>query len=415
MEAARTRLALLGIPEAEIDRLAKATKPTRKVKIHSPFGGTVIEREATMGQYVDTGAVLYEIADLSKVWIQLEAYERDLPFLAEGQDVSLEVEGLSDVELSGTIDFIEPRVDPMRRIVKVRVEVDNPDGLLKPGMYATAIVDSETETHPVVVPATAPLFTGRRSLVYVEVPDQDEPTYEVRVVRLGPRVGEVYPVLAGLSAGERVVTEGAFVLDADLQIRGGEGLLSRPDDAHSDPLDVVVDGGDALSKALVQVLEDYLELQKGLADDDLERASKGAKALLESLAEVEEPEGREARAAWTRIGPHLRHHAMETVDAGSLAEMRVPFELVSRQVEALLVSFGNPLERPLRVAHCPMAFEGRGARWVQEGEQVDNVYFGHAMRRCGSIEATVEGGQHLVTERTTAENEDDAHGEEHDR
>src|SRR5690606_28037673 len=128
------------------------------------------------------------------------------------------------------VTFIDPTLDPSKRTAKVRVVVDSKKGKLRPGMFAEAVVQDATAAGaepPLVVPASAPLFTGHRALVYVEVPNTEAPTYEPRVVRLGPRTGAVYPVVAGLGEGERVVTRGAFALDADLQIRGGASMLSH--------------------------------------------------------------------------------------------------------------------------------------------------------------------------------------------
>ena len=170
LRAARERLRLLGVPEADIDRMEAATAPSRTVAIRSPFGGTVIERLATEGAYVGTGEALYRVADLRTLWVQLDAYESDLPRLSEGQTVRLSLEGLPGETFEGRIAFIEPMVDLQRRIARVRVEVANPDGRLRPGMFVEAVVAASTTaaddaTTPLVIPATAPLFTGRRSLV----------------------------------------------------------------------------------------------------------------------------------------------------------------------------------------------------------------------------------------------------------
>src|SRR5690606_16885426 len=117
-------------------------------------------------------------------------------------------------------------------------------GRLRPGMFAQAVVAGQPGTQgeqPLVIPRTAPLFTGRRSVVYVEIPGTTRPTYEARVVRLGPRAGDVYPVVAGINEGERVVTRGAFVLDADLQIRGGASMMTQPDDTDQGPWDQAIE------------------------------------------------------------------------------------------------------------------------------------------------------------------------------
>ena len=195
LESTRERLRLLGIPDSALASMEGAARPQRQVSIRSPFAGTVMARSATEGMYVQAGAALYQVADLSRVWVQLEAYERDLAGLALGQHVTLTFEAVPAREFEGTIAFIEPMVDARRRIARVRVELDNPAGVLRPGMFAQARIDAlgaEDGEAPLVIPASAALFTGRRSVVYVESA-HDEGTnarYAATVVRLGAPQGD---------------------------------------------------------------------------------------------------------------------------------------------------------------------------------------------------------------------------------
>ena len=235
LNASRDRLRLLGVPDGELRTMERAAKPSERVRIRTPFRGTVIERLATQGNYVETGSGLYRVADLSTLWVQLDAYESDLSMLKTGQQVSIRVEALPGEAFKGRVTFVDPVLDPNTRTARVRIEVKNQDRRLRPGMFVEASVQSDTNhgpaaEAPVVVPATAPLFTGRRSVVYVELEDTEEPTYEARVVTLGPRMGDLYPVLAGLEEGERVVIHGAFAIDADLQIQGGDSMMTVADD-----------------------------------------------------------------------------------------------------------------------------------------------------------------------------------------
>lgn len=234
LQAARDRLRLLGVPERELATMEDAERPSERVPIRTPFGGTVIERLATQGNYVETGSGLYRVADLSRLWVQLDAYESDLPVLRNGQEVALRVKALPGETFAGRVTFVDPVLDPKTRTARVRIEVRNEGRRLRPGMFVEANVKTiaeDADEEPLVVPATAPLFTGRRSLVYVEAPDSETPTYEARVVELGPKMGDFYPVVSGLREGERVVIHGAFALDADLQIRGGRSMMAHPDES----------------------------------------------------------------------------------------------------------------------------------------------------------------------------------------
>ncbi len=230
LEAVRERLRLWGLTDPQIREIEERGAPEPHVTILAPTGGTVIEKNATEGMYVGTGTVIYTIADLSTVWVELDAYETDLSRIRTGQDVEIGVEAFPGERFSGAISFIEPTVDPTTRTVKVRVEVENPRGRLKPDMFVRAVVlaghPAGHAAAPLVIPATAPLITGRRAVVYVEIEGADRPTFEGREVVLGARVGDYYEVREGLTEGERVVTEGSFKIDSALQIRAKPSMMS---------------------------------------------------------------------------------------------------------------------------------------------------------------------------------------------
>lgn len=399
LEAARQRLRLLGVTGQRLERLASSSRPARQITISTPFAGTVIERGATEGAYIQTGTVLYRVADLSRVWVQLEAYERDLALLSLGQTVELRFEAIPDQTFDGTVTFMDPTVDPQRRVARVRVELDNPGGRLLPGMFAEAIVAGslgDDHPRPLVIPESAPLFTGRRSVVFVERPGAERPTYDARLVRLGPRMGQRYPVVAGLAEGERIVSEGAFFLDADLQIRGGQSMMRMPDDTVHGPYDEIVEVPEEFREGLRRVLVAYLDMQAALADDDVQAAREAA-ARLTAAAQTFEPDTPAGAAAtWRELAHHLRRHGQEASEATSIEELRAVFERITAQIRALLQTFGNPLEDPLRVAECPMAFGNQGAEWFQRDERVQNAFFGEVMESCGEIRMTLEPGSYLM-------------------
>lgn len=410
-EASKSRLRLLGVPDEEIAQMERADKPTKQIAIRTPFAGTVMERVATEGAYVGTGALLYKVADLSSLWVQLDAYEGDLPLIVRGQEVEIQVEGLPDDTFSGKIAFIDPVVDATRRTAQVRVEVSNKGRRLRPGMFVQAEVktkDAGNVQQPLIIPSTAPLFTGRRAIVFVEEPGAQKPTYNARTVRLGPKTGDVYPVVAGLAEGERVVVKGAFTLDADLQIRGGQSMMAAPDDTapqRSDPLISLAAGE---RKKLVPVLEAYLELQKQLAADDLEKARAAGEQLARLSKKTVLSNPQKAVEFWDELKKGVGHQAERLEKSDSMETARGLFETLSRHMISLLERLGNPLDSPVRLAFCPMAFGSKGAQWVQSGEVVDNSYFGHLMRTCGEIQQTIESGAHLLMKEPAAESASEA-------
>ena len=399
--SAREKLRLLGVSDSEIESIEKSGKAPKKVSIRSPFSGTVLERNVEQGDYVKAGTVLFHIADLSKVWVQIDAYASDLPYLAPGNAVRIELDALPGETFEGTVGFIDPVVDEQTRTARVRVEVDNPDGRLRPGMFAEAVVQTAdaSQQGQLVVPTSAVLFTGRRSVVYVADPATPG-AYALREVRVGGRGGPLLPVLSGLSEGEQVVSHGAFVLDADLQLRGGASMMTRPDDTDTSTVDLVL--SDEARTSLRPVLSAYLDAQERLAEDDFERARAALASLAQAANDVDLAAPGATRDAWEQLASDLAGHSRTAATTAEQADVRSAFEHVSAAVARLLTVFGNPLKDAVRVAYCPMAFDNAGAQWIQRGDTLANPYYGPAMLRCGDVRATVGAGERLPARETGA-------------
>ncbi len=398
LESSRQRLRLLGVPPEEVKAMGKQNEPSRNVAVFSVYSGTVVEQLVHEGAYVKAGTPMYRISNLSKIWAQLDAYEGDLPRVSVSQKVSLTVSSFPGERFEGTVAFVDPIVDPRTRTAQIRVEVPNDKGRLSPGMFADAIVHTPQQARadhkaPMVIPATAPLFTGQRSVVYVELPKRAEPTYEVREVVLGPRAGQLYPVMSGLKEGERVVVRGAFALDSDLQIRGGHSMMSREDDRDREARAPVRTDA-RFMQGLGAVVGAYLDLQKKLAADELESAKRAFAILALRVSAFKPQTPRAARDLYRTIAAPLGAAAKRGAKASELAHARRAFHETSDLVVEALVRFGNPVET-VKLASCPMALDGKGGKWLQTADKVENPYFGAQMFRCGDIEQTVGKGDHL--------------------
>ena len=235
VQAARDKLRLLGLTSTQVGQIEKRGQADEQVTIYAPIGGIVVEKQINEGMYVDTGTEIYTIADLSRLWLYLDAYESDLPWLRYGQQVAFQAEAFPGEEFHGVVSFVQPFLDERTRTVRVRVNVENPDLRLKPGLFVAATIQAQISDQgtvvgpshtgpPLVIPASAPLITGKRAIVYVQKPDTG--TYEGRTVTLGPRAGDYYVVKAGVHEGERVVSSGSFKIDADLQIQGKRSMMN---------------------------------------------------------------------------------------------------------------------------------------------------------------------------------------------
>jgi Cu(I)/Ag(I) efflux system membrane fusion protein len=270
---ARDRLQLWGIAGDQIDAILKAGKPITHVMIRAPISGHIIRKYQVEGEYVEEGARLFDVADLSTVWVEAQVYEDELAFLKDGLDVVATTKAFPGREFPGKVSFIQPHLDAATRTLRVRYDIDNADHALRPGMYVTAklevpvvrfggsrtalaenwcaelAADSAARVwagsalsfasggavpllrsavaraalaHGLVlaVPESAVIDTGSRKIVY----RQAEPgIYEGVLVQLGPRCGGFYPVLHGLEPGDKVAAVGSFLIDAETRLSGGFG------------------------------------------------------------------------------------------------------------------------------------------------------------------------------------------------
>jgi Cu(I)/Ag(I) efflux system membrane fusion protein len=224
LAASRERLHLWGMEDDQITALETAGTPSLRVALRAPLGGTVLEKNAVQGQYVEEGTVLYTVADLSKVWVYAFVPEGDARELHVGRSVEIGSDALAGETLSGKISFVAPMVDRDTRSIRVRIDVANPGLRLRPGMYVDTSIDvGEASAHaggPLIIPESAVIDTGTRRVVYVE---REAGVFEAVAVSLGPLADASYPVLSGLSAGEKIVTAGTFLVDAELRLHPGAG------------------------------------------------------------------------------------------------------------------------------------------------------------------------------------------------
>lgn len=216
LEASRHRLLLWDVPKSEIERLERTHEPSRTFPLLAPRAGVVVSKEAIQGRYVEPSLELYTLSDLSRVWVLVDVYSADVPYVRVGDPVRLLIEG-ERAPREAKVSFLAPTIDEATRTRKVRLDVDNRDARLLPGAFAAAEMKVRLGTG-LAVPESAVIRTGTRAIVFVahgDPPDHLEP----REIALGPLVGDVYRVDDGLSAGEHVATGAQFLLDSESRLR----------------------------------------------------------------------------------------------------------------------------------------------------------------------------------------------------
>jgi len=515
-KAAREKLRLLGLTPEQIEDVARRSEPSEHLTLYAPFSGVVTRREVTEGMYVRTGSPIYTLADISRVWVVLEAYESDLPLLRLGQSVEFRTDSVPGKAFKARVIYVDPFLNEESRTVRVRMEAANPGLDLKPGMYVRAVKRAAARPStaegeaPLVVPATAPLLTGKRAVVYVELPGR-EGIYEGREVVLGPKAGDWFIVREGLAEGEVVVVQGAFKSDSALQIQAKPSMMN-PDAGppavsghdHGTP---AMTGGRApdaglrvpapFADGLRELQANLAPLERAAAEGDLSAARTAFEAVYDKACALDpRPLSGDAALLWRELAMRMKNDAVVGSDAADLGEARfmasqlrvhvdraagsfdltggvpepaegVPAEF-RRELGALLAAYlplaealasdseaaarktaaaltlalgridtgllppgpreiwtkslssiqvgidrireakdidriregffplstgliaavsglGVDSPSPVFELYCPMAFDNKGAPWLQPDEEVRNPYFGAAMYGCGEV------------------------------
>ncbi|CAM5210443.1 efflux RND transporter periplasmic adaptor subunit [Alishewanella longhuensis] len=382
LDSARRRLRLLGVPATQIEQILTREQLQDTVTLSAPVGGIVTEKFVNQGAYVTVGQPLFTVLALDKLWLELEVFEAQLPLIKQDHAFTVAFAAFPGEQFAGKVELIEPELSSNSRTARVRASLSNADGRLKPGMLALATL-SQTLPESLLIPATAVLFTGKQSLVYVQI-DAEKPHYQPRNITLGQRVGEYYQVLSGIEEGELVVSNGAFRLDSELQIRGLPSMLSAEKVASSSPKpaaavapQVVMDGFVLSSALQAPLLAGYQQAYQGLIQDDVALWRQGTLAMQQAVRDIAWPD------RFPRIVMALQAGAE---DLNQITELEAARALYYRHNLGLLrFAELGVLAQGWYEAYCPMAREGEGASWLQPDSELRNPYFGAMMLRCGDI------------------------------
>jgi Cu(I)/Ag(I) efflux system membrane fusion protein len=226
-DALKQRLKLLGAADEQVERIIQSGRAEAQVEITAPMDGTVVEKKILATDYVIEGTPMFAIADLSNVWAVAKVFEDDVALMRVGEAVVLHAVSYPGQVFEGRVSFVAPELEADTRTLAVRIDVANPERLLKSGMYVTAELHTSigskgtpepgahASQHPLVIPTAAVIDTGNRHVVYRAIADG---VFDAIAVQLGPRSGDYYPVINGLSEGDRLVAQGAFLVDAETRL-----------------------------------------------------------------------------------------------------------------------------------------------------------------------------------------------------
>lgn len=409
--AAKKKLKNWKLSERQVEEILKSRTIREQFPVQADVSGYVTKRMANPGDYIQKGKAIYEIGDLSKVWVLFDVYESDMPWIKTGDEVEFIVQPFPGEHFQGIISYLDPVVDSQTRVSKARVEVNNSDLRLKPQMFASGTVEAglTEESNMLVVPKTAVMWTGKRSVVYVK--DTSKAIgirFSMRNVTLGPALNDSYVVEKGLLEGEEIAVHGTFSIDAAAQLAGKPSMMNpeggpamtghshgvtetpvsskRPGETNAKPLAIDQKAKDSLQP----LYSGYLTFKDALAADHLAEAQKAAENMQENLEKVNMAVFTgESRDAWKRFSSDLKHAMQHVPHTKTIQELRKAFQEISNAMIALTVSF-KPFDQTMYVQHCPMADDNKGAEWLSVDREIKNPYFGKSMLACGEITTTIQ-------------------------
>ena len=413
-EAAKQKLSNLKIGESTINKIITSNKPIQQFPITADVTGIITAKKVDLGDYVDQGMPIYEIADLSSLWVLFDVYESDMSWIKVGNKINYSIQSLPGESFEGVITFIDPLINPQTRVASARVEVKNSNNKLKPEMFVSGIVNkniSTSESKDIVIPKTAIMWTGERSIVYMKSIVSNKVNFKLREVTLGTSLGDAYIIKEGLSEGEEIVVNGTFTVDAASQLAGKPSMMS-PDGGkvvtghnHGDVVksssnEIEISKKNTIPKnlgisqkakdALNPIFTEYLKLTDALTSDNLEEAKKVGSNLLKAVEDVNMSlfTG-ESHKVWMDLSVELKNELQHIKHFKTLGELRKSFNQISESIINMEIGF-KPNNETLYVLHCPMANNNKGGDWISASKEVKNPYYGKAMLTCGEVSKEIK-------------------------
>lgn len=416
--AAKNKLKLWDLTDQQIADIEKSGKVNFYFDVLSPITGTVIMRHVSHGDYVKEGTPLFQVIDLSKVWVMFDAYESDIPWVKLGDKIRFKIKSIPYRDFESEVTFIDPVLNVTSRVAKVRAELNNPDELLKPGMLAEGILKTMLpgSDEQIIVPKSSILWTGKKAVVYVMTDDHNN-MFQFREIELGAEAGEYYAVQSGLEVGEMVASNGVFKIDAAAQLKGEKSMMNpeggkvsmghnhgggsaekseKQEGSKNEKKDAAMN-----SMNMDEMIDEQFKTQFEevyLANILLTEAfiASDPKAVGDAVAKV--------REQLKAVDMSLITGEMHKKWMKSLQKMNSTLGLIesSSQIDdqrAEFASYNDAFYQSIKMVglknntayykYCPMARDSKGAYWFSNKEKIDNPYFGEAMLGCGEVKEVI--------------------------
>lgn len=395
VEAARKKLRFWKISAENIKQIETTGKVQETFTIYAETSGVVSERKIALGDYVKKGQVLFEIINLNKLWVLFDGYEEDLANVHVGDRIEFTTPALPGKIFQTRINYIDPVINPQTRVAALRADISNSTGSLKPEMFVKGEVKANLSTdEKLTLPKSAVLWTGKRSVVYIKLPNMTVPSFKYREIDLGASLGNSYLIKGGLEVGEEVVTYGSFAIDAAAQLNNQQSMMNKvvkikgmPGIAPSTP-HYMAETPSKFKAQLNVLVKAYFDLKDALVATDAASAAKTTEAFLTQLGKVDMSLVKgDAHLYWMDQLNGMTGHTEQIGKEEDIEKQRTQFAFLSGLLIQTLEAFGYEGEE-VYIQHCPMAMDNEGADWISTEKQIKNPYYGDKMIKCGSITGT---------------------------
>lgn len=395
LTAAKNKLKYWKIGEQAIQDILTSGTIRENFNIYADHSGVVNQKRVSVGDYLSTGEVLFDVQNLYSLWALFDVYENDLSQVKTGRNIYFTTPSALNKRFKAKITFVNPVIDPNTRAATIRAEVSNTTGKLKPEMFITGELQTSKKSDNLTVPKSAVLWTGQRSVVYVKIPDTDIPSFEYREIEIADATASGYAVVSGLAYGEEVVTNGAFVIDASAQLNNQVSMMNKnvmaKNAIHSTHLpDYTSTTPQIFKKQLTAIASTYLLLKDALVASDQQKAAENVNDILDNTEKVDMSLVKDkAHIYWMEQLKAIQAHGKKIGASEDIEEQRKQFDFLSQALIKSLKVFGVEGDT-FYVQHCPMANDNDGAAWLSKHEKILNPYFGEKMLTCGTVQDTID-------------------------
>ena len=396
-KAVRNKLKLWKLSENQINQIEETRKVKENFPVYATVSGTVTEKLVEQGDYIKQGQPLLKIANLNTVWANFDVYENQIDLFKKGQEIKITTNAYANKSFKVKVDFIDPVLNTRTRTVTLRAVLSNANNFFKPGMFVAANIDGMNNKNKEVLtlPASAVLWTGERSVVYLKT-NPDQTVFEMQEVVLGNQIANEYEVLEGLVVGNEIVTNGTFTVDAAAQLQGKKSMMNKEDGkvitAHERHLGMNerLEVSEKFQQQLKVVFNDYINLKDALVKEDFKSTSASTTSLLNNLNKVDMKllSDNKAHTHWMFSEKEIKSSATSISNSSGIKLQRDHFKDLSSHLINAVQLFG--INEKIYVAFCPMADNNNGAYWLSKEEKVINPYFGEAMLTCGEVKQVIE-------------------------